>query len=80
MRGFSLSDDDPELLEALRLPVTLARVRGHTAGDGVEATRLARRERPDLVVMDIGMPGGDGRYRRSAPEERPVTMFLPIIF
>ena len=30
------------------------------AGDGAEAVRVARRERPDLVLMDVRMPGVDG--------------------
>jgi DNA-binding NarL/FixJ family response regulator len=30
------------------------------AGDGAEAVRLARRHRPDIVLMDIRMPGSDG--------------------
>jgi DNA-binding NarL/FixJ family response regulator len=30
------------------------------AGDGDEAVRLARRHRPDVVLMDIRMPGVDG--------------------
>jgi DNA-binding NarL/FixJ family response regulator len=30
------------------------------AGDGDEAVRLARRHRPDIVLMDIRMPGTDG--------------------
>ena len=30
------------------------------ADDGRSALALARRERPDLIVMDLGMPGMDG--------------------
>jgi two-component system, OmpR family, alkaline phosphatase synthesis response regulator PhoP len=30
------------------------------ASDGVEAMRLARTERPQLIVLDVGVPGGDG--------------------
>ena len=31
-----------------------------TAADGAEAVRLAREEQPDVVVMDVQMPGMDG--------------------
>ena len=75
-----LVDDDPDLLEALRLRMSAAGYEVHTAGDGVQATRLARRERPDLVVLDIGMPGGDGHTVANRLKNDPATMFTPIIF
>jgi AmiR/NasT family two-component response regulator len=47
------------------------------AGDGVEAVRLARETRPNLIVMDIKMPGTDGlEAARTIAAERiaPVVM------
>ena len=48
------------------------------AGSGAEAVRLARRHRPDVVVMDIRMPDGSGidacRAITEDPGEIPVIM------
>jgi DNA-binding NarL/FixJ family response regulator len=30
------------------------------AGDGIQALQLVRELRPDIVIMDCAMPGGDG--------------------
>ncbi|MDT0307913.1 response regulator transcription factor [Streptomyces sp. DSM 44917] len=57
-----LADDQPLVRTALQMVITDApdiEVVGE-AGDGAEAVRLAEAERPDVVVMDIRMPGLDG--------------------
>ena len=53
-------EDDLEIADVLRRTL---RQEGHevrTAGDGVEALDLAERFVPDLVVLDLGLPGLDG--------------------
>jgi len=53
-------EDDPNLLEALRYNV---RKEGHdvvTAVDGVQALEVARMNKPDLVILDIMLPGLSG--------------------
>ena len=55
-----IADDDPQILRALK--VTL-RARGYeiiTADDGAEALEMAASHRPDLVMLDLGMPKLDG--------------------
>jgi two-component system KDP operon response regulator KdpE len=55
-----IADDDPQIVRALK--VTL-RARGYeivTANDGAEALELAATLRPDLVMLDLGMPALDG--------------------
>jgi len=53
-------EDDPTLLETLEYNL---KRQGHlvcTAGDGYTALRVARQERPDVIVLDIMLPGLDG--------------------
>ncbi len=53
-------DDEPQLLRALG---TNLKARGYTvdlAASGEEALTIAARKHPDLVVLDLGLPGMDG--------------------
>ena len=52
-------DDDPSLRELVRA-VLGPRYRFLEAADGTEALALARDEHPDLIVLDVMLPGEDG--------------------
>ena len=53
-------EDEPTLLETLEYNLTRQGYKVYTAGDGLTALEIARRERPDAIVLDIMLPGLDG--------------------
>ena len=50
------------------------------AADGVEALRLADKNRPDLVLLDIEMPGMDGLRFCQELRSNPRFHAIPVIF
>jgi CheY-like chemotaxis protein len=50
-----------------------------TAGDGGVAIDQAHRWTPDVIVMDLGMPGFDGLTASRWLKESPATAHIPII-
>ena len=60
MTSVLVVDDEPQILRGLR---TNLRARGYevfTAPDGETALATAAKERPDLAIIDLGLPGIDG--------------------
>jgi DNA-binding response OmpR family regulator len=55
-----LVDDDKELARALSLRLKASGYRTVVANDGVTAVSTARKEMPDVILLDIGLPAGDG--------------------
>ncbi|MFI7588672.1 response regulator [Spongisporangium articulatum] len=53
-------DDEPQIVRALRINLLARQYEVLTAATASEALRLARAERPDLVVLDLGLPDADG--------------------
>lgn len=49
------------------------------AVDGEEGVRLARRERPDLILMDVSIPLLDGWQATRILKAEPATSHIPII-
>ena len=53
-------DDDAKIVELVRLYLARDGYQVLTAFDGVEALRMAREAHPDLIVLDLMLPGMDG--------------------
>jgi two-component system KDP operon response regulator KdpE len=53
-------DDDPDLVRALRLRLRANNYDVSTATDGYSAIASAQKERPALIILDLGLPVGDG--------------------
>ncbi|HEY1487330.1 MAG TPA: response regulator [Micromonosporaceae bacterium] len=53
-------DDEPQILRALRINLQARQYEVHLAADGVEALHAAAAVRPDLVILDLGLPDLDG--------------------
>jgi len=53
-------DDDPHLLLGLTPRLAANSYTVVTATDAISAVSVARKEVPDLIILDLGLPGGDG--------------------
>ena len=60
MKTILVVDDEPKIAELARDYLEHAGFTVRTAGDGDAALAAVRRDRPDLVVLDLGLPGLDG--------------------
>jgi CheY-like chemotaxis protein len=74
-------DDDPAIVHLLSKALEHDRYRVVTANDGDTALRLARSERPDLILLDWQMPGGDGIKvtRMLRNETDPALRDVPVV-
>lgn len=74
-----LVDDNEDSREIYDMYFRYKGVRALTARNGDEAIALARERRPDVIVMDLTMPGMDGWQASRLLKRMPETRDLPII-
>lgn len=60
MRKMLIADDDPNLLVSLEYLMKREGYEVHIAHDGQDALDVLRRERPELLLLDISMPRKSG--------------------
>jgi two-component system KDP operon response regulator KdpE len=72
-------DDDPDLVRALRLRLRASNYEIATAGDGYAAIAAANKERPDLILLDLGLPAGDGFVVLERLQKNDINSGVPVI-
>jgi CheY-like chemotaxis protein len=72
-------DDDPEIVTMLSTRLGKRGYHVSTANDGHRALELAKRERPDVVLLDVMMPGKSGWEVARALKQDPVTQGIKIV-
>lgn len=60
MTSVLIVDDEPQLLRALGINLRARHYQVHTAATGAAALEAASRHRPDVVLLDLGLPDIDG--------------------
>jgi CheY-like chemotaxis protein len=72
-------EDDPVSLDVARLAVEAAGAAVLVADSGEEALRLAREEGPDLILLDLALPGIDGAEVARRLREDGGTSRIPVV-
>jgi two-component system cell cycle response regulator len=73
-------DDAPANLGMLRTMMTQQGYQTFVATSGERALLIARRVRPDLILLDVVMPGIDGFETCRKLKQHPATEHIPVIF
>lgn len=73
-------DDEPVLLESLEMSLKMNNFDPIKAGSGKECLDLVKTQKPDLVVLDIMMPGMDGFEVLNRLKADEGTKDIPVIF
>ncbi len=73
-------EDDPNILMVLRVRLKAAGHEVVTASDVDTAVETAVRERPDLVLLDVSIPGGGGFEVALRLQAEPATAGTPFVF
>jgi len=72
-------EDEADILEVTQYNLSREGYRVTTSRDGAEGLARAKREAPDLVILDLMLPGLDGLEVCRRMQSDPITSGIPII-
>lgn len=73
-------DDEEDVAKALKVRLKANGYHVVLAFDSVQAFTMANKERPDLIILDIMIPGGGGFVVAERLKQSTATHHIPIIF
>jgi len=79
MAKILIIEDDSNLRRGMNLRLRANGYETALAEDGISAVSVARTERPDLALVDIGLPGGDGFSVMRRLQNLASTAGMPMI-
>jgi DNA-binding response OmpR family regulator len=72
-------DDDPDLRRALKIRLQANHYDTVQAADGYSAMAVAQREHPNLIILDLGLPAGDGFVVLKRLQNSDALSSIPVI-
>jgi DNA-binding response OmpR family regulator len=72
-------DDDPDLRQALSLRLRANNFETVNVCDGYSAIAMAQKEKPHLIILDLGLPAGDGFAVLKNLQRYPALSDIPVI-
>jgi CheY-like chemotaxis protein len=72
-------EDDPDMIDYVKLILTKADYEVVGADGGVEGLKAMETEQPDLILLDLMMPGMDGAEVLLRKKENPAIRDIPVI-
>jgi DNA-binding response OmpR family regulator len=72
-------EDDPDVREGMHVRLKANNYETGFAADALSVLNEARKQQPDLIILDLGLPGGDGFVVMERLQRLPALALIPII-
>ncbi len=72
-------DDDPDVRQGMHVRLKANHYDTFFAGDALSGITEARKHEPDLIILDLGLPAGDGFVVMERLKANPYLAVIPVI-